>query len=42
MLYGYLQLLVILKLKIFTNILQMMFKKDLIRQIMKLIDHYQK
>ena len=29
----------ILKLKMFTNILQMMLKKDLIHQIMKSIDH---
>ena len=34
-------LLFILKLKIFTEILQMMLKKDLIYKIMKLIGHYQ-
>ena len=34
-------LLFILKLKVFTEILEMMLKKDLIYKIMKLIDHYQ-
>ena len=35
-------LLFILKLKILIKILQMMLKRDMIDQIMKLIDHYQK
>ena len=35
-------LLFILKLKIFIKILQMMWKKDLIHQIMNAIDHYLK
>ena len=32
----------ILKLNNFINILQTMLKKDMIHQIMKLIDHYQR
>ena len=35
-------LLFILKLKIVIKILQITLKKDMIHQIMKLIDHYQK
>ena len=35
-------LLFILKLKIFVKILLMMLKNDMIDQIIKLIDHYQK
>ena len=31
-----------IKLKIFINILQMILKKDLIHEVMTLIDHYQK
>ena len=34
-------LLFILKLKIFIKIFQLMLKKDLMHQIMKLKDHYQ-
>ena len=35
-------LLLILKLKIFMKILQIMLKKDLIHQIMKVMDHCRK
>ena len=35
-------LLFIFKLKTFIKILQMILKKDMIHQIIKLIDHYQK
>ena len=35
-------LLFILKLKVFIKILQMMLKKDMIHQLIKLIDHYRK
>ena len=35
-------LLFILKVKILIKILQMVLKRDIIHQIMKLIDHYQK
>ena len=36
----FIMLLLIIKQKISMKILQMMLKKDLIHQIMKLIDHY--
>ena len=35
-------LLFVLKLKMFMKILHVIFKKDLVHQIMKLIGHYQK
>ena len=45
MLYGYnfiLTLLFILKLKVLIKILEMMLKKDMIHQIIKLVVHCQK